>query len=127
MRFETTALAGPTDFIKRAIDREATKRNAIFGTIHIRADSGIVALRGNDLDISTACTVEVDVGEGGEVAVSAEKLAGLMGGLAKATVNFATEGTTLKISSGRSHYHLETIWLGHLPESFALATDACKI
>ena len=120
------ALAAAAAAAARAIEKPINKRSApILQALRVTTTDAGLVFTGSNRDQQIAATAAAEVGEVGEVVVPAERLADLAAGLAPdATVTLTSDGTTLAITTGRSHWRLPTLPVADFPARLGLRDGA---
>lgn len=107
----------------------------ILNHVLLSARDGNLLLRATNLDMEATDAIPAEVGESGEITVSADKLADIARNLPpESVVAFKLNGDRLAVTSGRSRFSLATLpadkfpqlWLDEWPVSFEIAADVLR-
>lgn len=88
----------------------------VLGGILINVEEGQATFRSTNLDVSIACSKQVNMEEPGATVVSGKVLASIVKSLPDSAVSISTEGTTTIIKCGRSKYRLASLSPDDFPE-----------
>jgi DNA polymerase-3 subunit beta len=92
------------------------KMIAALEAVRLVANGNTVKVESNILDHALTVFVQAAVKEGGEVAVSGERLAALAAGFPpKAEITVQVEGTDARVASGRSRFRIPAMPIDELP------------
>ena len=88
----------------------------ILGGILIKVEGGIAEFRSTNLDVSVACSKQVNMEEPGATVVSGKVLASIVKSLPDSAVSISTEGSMTVIKCGRAKYRLTSLSPDDFPE-----------
>ena len=89
----------------------------------LKAENGKLTVYGTDLEVYTLYTIPADIEEEGSVCVSSKKISDISKVLPQNEVQLHTDGTNLKVISGKTKYSLPTFEADDFPLPEAFPSD----